>query len=1623
MPVNNDGAGRRLGGRTSTTSIRLSVDGRPLTPPQDMSGVSIHNQQNERQNKTYAKNFQKEISADANLFLKSKAQKRRTISDEYDSKKVNKECAKIDAENGNADIASIKKLKVQNTELHRLESKALVQIEKNKEGLTNDNVVTTTPWERFGKTEAEFDAESVKKFIKEDKAHHKRMNEVETNNSEIKVLTKKLEKVSNEAQIQDINNKIKSLTDKNNVICELDSVSRENFILKRKMDGPSEIHGKLAGGLGQVTTVGFANVKVSRNDFIRGYREYNPKLSTEIVTTVDKVMHSEKLYRFTSYNTFANNFLESRVTSIQTNAKNSVISIFGKNYDFSGFNIRKDEKHFGQFNVKAIKSKLKNSEEFKSLSKTQQKELLKIFKNANKQIKREHKVFNLKHFIPKTTSGILHASGNVTNFVIGIVNGRHLNNFMNDFKGGFKKGLTIIGKKFIEKTHLEGLKNKVVGTVKGFVYNTKIAKVLRNVRTSIRKARGSIRSAFGKTSVGKFIKSQFRLDRTVFGKVNSFLGKTLPNAIRKTGYSLGKLVGKGMAKIKEFLKWLFLGNVPGRIVTAIILVICITFTALAFNPPEILDGGPTFNPSNPSSLFLSTFSEVQMGRNITVDNNDIQVKTDNGNSEREYDLSDVEVARIDEEENKDGETSSITTKSICDNTSGNEENTGALSIYCRYRVQIPIKYPIAILMGGAYINQDIYADKETTSQAGDLIPGIDLDGYNNLFDMCFYEYMKGNETNNGETVDIKDIKNSEDYDKLSENAKKCSFINPYTIYNANRYMLDYMNYKTQYLYVKFEDEYHKAVNVNTAMPEAPDGYGDLQLTSLTLNGSDISSEIGNFSNKTDQYTYCVYAGKATAKYSAKKYTCSSPNNDAGCHIESGNGGYQYDENGIPICSSTENCSAKLIGEASDVTDKIGDTKNIDIYNCKSFTDWAWVDDSDVGPDGYEKFDTFSLADGYAADLNRGDQTTADEDIPENRIWIGAPIDKENSSDSITDIGWKRDFDNLIKYTIKDGLEGFNDVNTYKTEVEKFGGQNSKFSLWYKASDGVDDYYMEQYDGGTLNATNGNVGPLTVLKKNNGWLEITYPTEDNPVLYRGKYYWVIKAPEKAYEELMTKYRPDLFNDIASTNMNSVNSVKKYESKSNSEALSWIKNILKTLTKRSIGEQKDENDCVFYYTHEACWDYASAKGKEDYEGNDIISEDFGYQIKVNSDADGNYPLQTITVDIPALHASWSPYFSKALNGKEIEQKLYDANLTNNQILAEYINDFKVVENYVSSIYTDDVFEEIDGNAVAMSEENIKDLHAGRKALNDAVDTDGFVFPWKNPEVIQRVTTTYRDPTRPKHEAVDIAHLESATMVASISGTVRDASHDYAGYKMFIDGTINGVSVTVLYEHMNHLDVHSGDVVLAGQVIGTAGYSQCLYAPEGWSKNGLASSRFCPHQPGQILVNTGSHSHFAIYFNGVSDNPIPYLINSLKQLSEETGVNYDNQIKILSSGLGAGSENASSIKYTSNAVAELSAAETVLVDTEDPAAMKICSENNGSWIKDSESDNEEIKQLIKDANNSAFGFMDYEDYIKKVRGDIASKGYTGVCSCSDASKCKENGFDMGTSDGLYVKNPDEE
>jgi murein DD-endopeptidase MepM/ murein hydrolase activator NlpD len=101
------------------------------------------------------------------------------------------------------------------------------------------------------------------------------------------------------------------------------------------------------------------------------------------------------------------------------------------------------------------------------------------------------------------------------------------------------------------------------------------------------------------------------------------------------------------------------------------------------------------------------------------------------------------------------------------------------------------------------------------------------------------------------------------------------------------------------------------------------------------------------------------------------------------------------------------------------------------------------------------------------------------------------------------------------------------------------------------------------------------------------------------------------------------------------------------------------------------------------------------------------------------------------------------------------------------------------------------------------------------------DGFILPieggtvtgrWGNQRILNGVPST-------PHFGYDIAAPEGTPIHAPASGVVTLAEPDmhYEGGLVFID---HGQGLITMYLHMSRLDVHVGDVVMQGQVIGAVG-----------------------------------------------------------------------------------------------------------------------------------------------------------------------------------------------------------
>lgn len=112
--------------------------------------------------------------------------------------------------------------------------------------------------------------------------------------------------------------------------------------------------------------------------------------------------------------------------------------------------------------------------------------------------------------------------------------------------------------------------------------------------------------------------------------------------------------------------------------------------------------------------------------------------------------------------------------------------------------------------------------------------------------------------------------------------------------------------------------------------------------------------------------------------------------------------------------------------------------------------------------------------------------------------------------------------------------------------------------------------------------------------------------------------------------------------------------------------------------------------------------------------------------------------------------------------------------------------------------------------------------------------------------RLTQPFAPPSNPKHDGIDLAAPLGTEIYAAHKGRVIFAGQKYRGYGRMVILKFDN-SYATLYAHLHRVNVKRGQIIDAGEVIGTMG------------RTGRA---------------TGVHLHFEVLRNKVPVNPLAYL-----------------------------------------------------------------------------------------------------------------------------------------------------
>ena len=106
---------------------------------------------------------------------------------------------------------------------------------------------------------------------------------------------------------------------------------------------------------------------------------------------------------------------------------------------------------------------------------------------------------------------------------------------------------------------------------------------------------------------------------------------------------------------------------------------------------------------------------------------------------------------------------------------------------------------------------------------------------------------------------------------------------------------------------------------------------------------------------------------------------------------------------------------------------------------------------------------------------------------------------------------------------------------------------------------------------------------------------------------------------------------------------------------------------------------------------------------------------------------------------------------------------------------------------------------------------------------------------------------------HKGVDYAGGEGSTVVAPAAGKVKLVGKEADGFRVHGNtiGIDHGQGVLSLFLHLKDINVKEGDVIKAGQAIGTIGSSG---------------------------ASTGPHLHWGLYVHGVAVDPVPWRFGSI-------------------------------------------------------------------------------------------------------------------------------------------------
>ena len=135
-----------------------------------------------------------------------------------------------------------------------------------------------------------------------------------------------------------------------------------------------------------------------------------------------------------------------------------------------------------------------------------------------------------------------------------------------------------------------------------------------------------------------------------------------------------------------------------------------------------------------------------------------------------------------------------------------------------------------------------------------------------------------------------------------------------------------------------------------------------------------------------------------------------------------------------------------------------------------------------------------------------------------------------------------------------------------------------------------------------------------------------------------------------------------------------------------------------------------------------------------------------------------------------------------------------------------------------------------------------------------TGPFQLSWPVEKV--KLSQKYRPSSNPDHDGIDLTHYSGAPILAAHDGYVIYKGSQYRGYGRMVIIEYNKKWAT-LYAHLKTISVKEGQVVKAGQKIGTMG------------RTGRA---------------TGTHLHFEVLKEKLPVNPLDYLGHSQNIVKHE-------------------------------------------------------------------------------------------------------------------------------------------